>query len=197
MKLHLTDLAVKKLSLPEDGQVTYWDDAMPGFGLRLSARSKSYVVMYGEKRQLNARIRWRETHQIRLVEKITQCQEKSAMWYSPEDHPRFREYDERASIIAELCSSSTPNDDRRNISHARDTLVVPCISRDASAPYGHRGSCSYPYQGSPRSPTTGSAVDDERLQRYRMRKHSQIAVFLEQSSQRQLGLQRLLRLMQQ
>lgn len=52
MKLHLTDVAVKKLSPPEDGQVTYWDDATPGFGLRLSARAKSYVVMYGEKRQL-------------------------------------------------------------------------------------------------------------------------------------------------
>lgn len=52
MKLHLTDLAVRKLSSPEAGQVTYWDDATPGFGLRLSARAKSYVVMYGEKRQL-------------------------------------------------------------------------------------------------------------------------------------------------
>lgn len=52
MKLHLTDLAVRKLSPPEAGQVTYWDDATPGFGLRLSARAKSYVVMFGEKRQL-------------------------------------------------------------------------------------------------------------------------------------------------
>ena len=52
MKLHLTDLAVKKLAAPGVGQVTCWDDSTPGFGLRLSARSKSYVVMYGEKRQL-------------------------------------------------------------------------------------------------------------------------------------------------
>jgi integrase len=52
LKIHLTDLAVKKLSLPDRGQVTYWDDSTPGFGLRLSAKSKSYVVMYGEKRQL-------------------------------------------------------------------------------------------------------------------------------------------------
>jgi integrase len=52
MKLHLTDLAVKKLSPLSEGQVTYWDDSTPGFGLRLSARAKSYVVMYGEKRQL-------------------------------------------------------------------------------------------------------------------------------------------------
>lgn len=52
MKLHLTDLAVKKLSPPTQGQVTYWDKATPGFGLRLSAQAKSYVVMYGEKREL-------------------------------------------------------------------------------------------------------------------------------------------------
>jgi hypothetical protein len=52
LKIHLTDLAVKKLSLPDRRQVTYWDDSTPGFGLRLSAKSKSYVVMYGEKRQL-------------------------------------------------------------------------------------------------------------------------------------------------
>ncbi len=52
MKLHLTDLAVKKLSPPPGGQVTYWDEATPGFGLRLSAKAKSYVVMYGGKRQL-------------------------------------------------------------------------------------------------------------------------------------------------
>lgn len=60
MKLHLTDLAVKKLSPPAEGQVTYWDDATPGFGLRLSARAKSYVVMYGERRQLKTLGRYPE-----------------------------------------------------------------------------------------------------------------------------------------
>ena len=52
MKLRLTDLAVKKLSMPLNGQVTYWDETTPGFGLRCSTRSKSYVVMYGPKRRL-------------------------------------------------------------------------------------------------------------------------------------------------
>ncbi|WP_323767725.1 MULTISPECIES: integrase family protein [Roseobacteraceae] len=52
MKIRLTDLAVRKLSLREQGQVTYWDVSTPGFGLRCSARSKSYVVMYGPRRQL-------------------------------------------------------------------------------------------------------------------------------------------------
>jgi len=52
MKLRLTDMAIKKLSHPPRGQVTHWDELTPGFGLRCSAKSKSFVVMYGEKRQL-------------------------------------------------------------------------------------------------------------------------------------------------
>lgn len=52
MKLRLTDMAIKKLSSPLQGQVTHWDELTPGFGLRCSSRSKSFVVMYGEKRQL-------------------------------------------------------------------------------------------------------------------------------------------------
>ena len=52
MKQRLTDLGVKKLSLTEQGQITYWDTATPGFGLRCSSKSKSFVVMYGERRQL-------------------------------------------------------------------------------------------------------------------------------------------------
>jgi integrase len=52
MKIHLTDLGVKKLQLTDSGQVTHWDTTTPGFGLRCSAKSKSYVVMFGEKRRL-------------------------------------------------------------------------------------------------------------------------------------------------
>ena len=52
MKLRLTDMAIKKLSHPSKGQVTHWDELTPGFGLRCSVKSKSFVVMYGEKRQL-------------------------------------------------------------------------------------------------------------------------------------------------
>jgi integrase len=52
MKLRLTDIAVKKISNPDMGQVTYWDETTPGFGLRCSSKSKSFVVMYGDKRRL-------------------------------------------------------------------------------------------------------------------------------------------------
>ncbi|MEM9577153.1 MAG: tyrosine-type recombinase/integrase [Pseudomonadota bacterium] len=51
MKIRLTDLALKKLPLSPDGQVTYWDETTPNFGIRCSARSKSYVVLLGEQRK--------------------------------------------------------------------------------------------------------------------------------------------------
>ena len=52
MRLRLTDLAVRKLALTDSGQRTYWDDHTPGFGVRCSTRSKSFIVMYSAKRRL-------------------------------------------------------------------------------------------------------------------------------------------------
>ncbi|SDK84228.1 tyrosine-type recombinase/integrase [Aliiruegeria lutimaris] len=60
MRLRLTDLAIKKLALPTSGQQTYWDEATPGFGLRCSTRSKSFVIMYGPKRRLRTLGRYPE-----------------------------------------------------------------------------------------------------------------------------------------
>ncbi|MEJ6394181.1 site-specific integrase [Gymnodinialimonas sp. 2305UL16-5] len=51
MRTRLTDLAVRKLPLSENGQVTYWDELTPNFGVRCSIRSKSYIVLLGEKRR--------------------------------------------------------------------------------------------------------------------------------------------------
>lgn len=52
MKLRLTDIAVRRLAFPPSGQITYWDETTPGFGLRCSTKSKSFVVMYGDQRRL-------------------------------------------------------------------------------------------------------------------------------------------------
>lgn len=51
MRTRLTDLAVKKLPLSPNGQITYWDELTPNFGIRCSTRSKSYIVLLGEKRR--------------------------------------------------------------------------------------------------------------------------------------------------
>lgn len=51
MRTRLTDLSVKKLPLSVSGQVTYWDELTPNFGIRCSTRSKSYIVLLGDKRR--------------------------------------------------------------------------------------------------------------------------------------------------
>ena len=52
MRLHLTDLAIRKLPHPERGYVKYWDTQTPAFGVRVSPGSKSFIVMQGKERRL-------------------------------------------------------------------------------------------------------------------------------------------------
>lgn len=48
--MKLTDLSLRKLKHPETGQKTYFDGSLPGFGVRVSQKSKSFVVVYGKQR---------------------------------------------------------------------------------------------------------------------------------------------------
>lgn len=51
--MKLTDLHVKRLNAPATGQKTHFDEALRGFGVRVSqGGTKSFVVMYGPKRRL-------------------------------------------------------------------------------------------------------------------------------------------------
>lgn len=50
--MRLTDLAIQKLKPRPTGQYTNFDDQLGGFGIRISQRSKSFVVMYGKRRRL-------------------------------------------------------------------------------------------------------------------------------------------------
>ncbi len=51
--MRLTDLSIRKLKSPIQGQRTHFDDAPSGFGVRVSqGGAKSFVVMYGKRRQL-------------------------------------------------------------------------------------------------------------------------------------------------
>lgn len=48
----LSDMTVKKLAPPPRGQQTTWDDALPGFGCRVSqGGTKTFVVVHGRNRQ--------------------------------------------------------------------------------------------------------------------------------------------------
>lgn len=51
--MRLSDMTIKMLAPPERGQKTTWDDALPGFGCRVSqGGTKSFIVMHGRSRRL-------------------------------------------------------------------------------------------------------------------------------------------------
>ena len=50
--MSLTDAQVKRLKSPEKGQRTYFDDALPGFGVRVSqGGTKTFIVLCGRERK--------------------------------------------------------------------------------------------------------------------------------------------------
>ncbi len=50
--MRLTDVSLRALPLQATGSKKYWDDATPGFGVRCSAKSKAFIVMFGKERRL-------------------------------------------------------------------------------------------------------------------------------------------------
>lgn len=50
--MRLTDVSLRALSLQAKGSKKYWDESTPGFGVRCSAKSKSFIVMFGKDRRL-------------------------------------------------------------------------------------------------------------------------------------------------
>lgn len=61
MRLKLTDLAIRKLPHPGRGQVRYWDETTPAFGVSVSQKSKTFIIMYGQGRRLRTLGRYPET----------------------------------------------------------------------------------------------------------------------------------------
>jgi hypothetical protein len=50
--MHITEITVRNLRAPERGQVTYTDDSLKGFGVRVSqGGTKTFTLVYGEDRQ--------------------------------------------------------------------------------------------------------------------------------------------------
>ncbi len=56
----LTELSIRKLPHPKAGSTKHLDPGLPGFGVRCSARAKSFFVMYGEERRLKTLGKWPE-----------------------------------------------------------------------------------------------------------------------------------------
>ena len=51
-QVKLSDVAIRALPLPPQGQVTHWDETLPGFGVRVSqGGTKTFIVIYGPTRR--------------------------------------------------------------------------------------------------------------------------------------------------
>lgn len=55
---HLTEIAIRTLPHPPQGSTKHMDPSLPGFGVRCTARSKSFFVMFGKERRLKTLGRW-------------------------------------------------------------------------------------------------------------------------------------------
>lgn len=53
MKLALTDLVLRKLPHPTKGQVRYFDENLPAFGVTVGAQSKTFIIVHGPRRVLS------------------------------------------------------------------------------------------------------------------------------------------------
>ena len=54
----LTEITIRKLAHPKSGSTKHLDPSLPGFGIRCTARSESFFVMFGERRQLKTLGKW-------------------------------------------------------------------------------------------------------------------------------------------
>lgn len=125
--MHLTDLAIQKLKPPPTGQKTYFDSQLPGFGIRISQRSKSFVIMYGKRRQLKTLGRYSS---LSLRDART-----AARTFLPTSHPKtapitFSDAVERFLAESEpRHKAKTTQDYRRHLNHFTFQKNVGDITR--------------------------------------------------------------------
>jgi hypothetical protein len=122
---HLTDIAIKQLANPESGDVKYWDTVVLSFGVRVTARTKSFFVVQGEKRKLTTFAKYPETslqdarkQAKRLLatdapEKRTTSLTAAATAYLADAQPRLRaatysEYSRYLKLVSGVCQTSCP-----------------------------------------------------------------------------------------
>ena len=58
--MRLTDVAIKRMKLLPEGQKRYRDDLLPGFGVTVGTRAKTFFVMYGPERRIKTLGRYPE-----------------------------------------------------------------------------------------------------------------------------------------
>ena len=99
-KMRLTSLSIDKLSAPEKGQKTHFDDGLPGFGIRISqGGSKSFVVVYGRKRQLKTLGRYPKISLKDARAAARRFQSEAALLSNRNDIPVSIDFDEAKQLF--------------------------------------------------------------------------------------------------
>lgn len=104
----LSDRTIRSLAPPTKGQVTFWDQSQPGFGVRVSsAGAKSFVVVYGANRT-------RKTIGRYPTVSLKQAREKSKTLLAEftlglEQHRSISWQDARAQFLLDSERKNKPN----------------------------------------------------------------------------------------
>src|SRR6056297_1336492 len=75
--MSLTDLQIKRLKVPEQGQKTYFDASLKGFGVRVSqGGAKTFIVLLGKDRRRHTIGRYPDTSlsEARAIAKKAQAE---------------------------------------------------------------------------------------------------------------------------
>ena len=86
--LLLTDLAIRTLPA-SDRYLTYWDDLLPAFGVRIGKRSRTFVIMRGPNRQRSTIGRYPAiTLQEARKRAVLALQRPHSLYQDPQTAPR-------------------------------------------------------------------------------------------------------------
>ncbi len=107
--MRLTDLSIRKLKSPDQGQKTYFDDALGGFGIRVSqGGSKSFVVMFGKRRQLKTIGRYPDMKLADARREAKRVQSDVSLVNSNKSYPRISFADAKDKFLFDCESRNKP-----------------------------------------------------------------------------------------
>ncbi len=142
--VHLTDLSVRAIK-GSDKYVTYWDDATPGFGIRVGKRSKTWTVMRGRARERVTIGRYPDvslsearTEAKRLLSTAPAAKHTSKTWAQARDEFQIENYkDSRSSwpgIVKLFFAKHLKELDHRQLADITDSDIKRVLDKLAATP---------------------------------------------------------------
>ncbi|RXV64712.1 integrase [Roseovarius sp. A46] len=127
--MSLTDAKIKRLKPPSKGQKTYYDDALRGFGVRVSqGGTKTFVVLYGPQRRRKSLGRYPDMSLAEARARAKSLQAEFAL-ESPREHvrPKLKFDDARRLFLADSERRNKPRtvEEYRRLLHKHFAFDLP------------------------------------------------------------------------